>query len=131
MKYQSRTVLLRFVQLALLAASVFCVPALAQFEVSPDHFDSTPAAATKKPADKAAAKKTPHAAGLSANGAGTSRTQVAGQGATVHGHGNASAIKKSAGVQQGSTAAKAAQAQPPAKSNKDSSAERVASARPQ
>jgi hypothetical protein len=131
MKYPSRKVFFRFVQFAILAASVFSGRALAQAEIDPDHFDSTPSAAAKKPADKAAAKKTTHATGLAANAAGIGGTQLAGQGATAHHNGNASAPDKSARAKQHSTSAKSAPAQPPGKGKENSSAVRVASARPQ
>jgi hypothetical protein len=41
MKSQARRVSFRLAQLMILTAVAFSVPALAQFEVSPDHFDPT------------------------------------------------------------------------------------------
>jgi hypothetical protein len=127
MKYPSRKVFFRFVQFAFLAASVFSVRALAQAEISPDHFDSMPSAATSKAAGSAASVKKSTTTRLSANQA----PQAALQGAIVDGNGNASATDKSPRGQQNSTSAKAAHAQPAAKSKKGSSAERVAAVRPQ
>jgi hypothetical protein len=108
MKYPSRKVFFRFMQFAILAASVFSVRALAQAEIAPDHFDSTPSAATSKPADSAAAVKKSTTTGLSANQA----QQADRQGSVAQGNGRTSETDKSARGPQHSTSAKSASAQP-------------------
>jgi hypothetical protein len=125
MKYPSRKVFFRFVQFAILAASVFSGRALAQAEIDPDHFDSTPSAAATKTSTGAAATTKSTSTGLSAK-----KAPQAGQAAMAQGTGNASATDKSGRGRQHSNSAKSASAQPP-KSKKSSSTERVASARPQ
>jgi hypothetical protein len=81
MKYLPRRVCLRFAQLVSLTALAFSVPAFAQFEVSPDHFDSAPAAEKKQAAKSPATKaKTQSALPAKANpgpNQGNAQTSVA------------------------------------------------------
>jgi len=49
---------IQYVGPVVLLSLLFAAPALAQFEVSPDHFDNSPAKTGKKPAQKAKAQTT-------------------------------------------------------------------------
>jgi hypothetical protein len=67
MKDQLYRVLFRPVWLMSLMALAFSVPALAQFEVAPDHFDSKPAAETKHSPQQQAIARPKAATALSKN----------------------------------------------------------------
>lgn len=81
MNYLPRKLFLRFAQLASLIALAFSVPAFAQFEVSPDHFDAAPAAEKKQAAKSPAIKAKTQSAALPAKtdqgkNQGTAQTSV-------------------------------------------------------
>ncbi len=55
---------------------LFAVPALAQFEVNPDHFDNSPAKTSRKPAQKAKARTAQHSTSTAASASRASSTKV-------------------------------------------------------
>lgn len=67
MKYPIEKVLARLVRLVTIAVLGFSIPAFAQFEVAPDHFDSNPSPAKKQALKAPVNKAKTHAAPTSGN----------------------------------------------------------------
>jgi hypothetical protein len=68
MKYQARKVFIRLAQVLSLSVLLLSLPAWAQFEVSPDHFDPTPSPVKKQTAKTAAGHSTELAASTAVGG---------------------------------------------------------------
>ena len=121
MKSHARRVFFRFVPLMTLVALALSVPALAQFEVSPDHFDANPSIEKKQTAKPVATKaKTQSAA--SANAADKKKTNGPAQATVVPISGKTSRENSAATVTSKNSATKTSAA----KRKKPVSADKVA-----